>query len=330
MMIGVGLIGYGYWGPNLARNLVQAGAHLIAASDLRSDRLSLAQTHYPQIEITAHWLDVVKNSKVDAVVVATPPSTHFEIAAASLAMSKHVLVEKPLATTSQQSRRLVDSALDRSLTLMTDHTFVYTSSVQTIRSLVVKGSIGTFLCYDGVRLGRAGPRHVDVDVVWDLAAHDVAIIEHLLGRWPMAVCAIGLTPHSPTADARVTLCYENGPITQMHVSWLSPVKIRRILVGGSRRIITYDDMDPNQKLKVHDCGGAAGYGGASSEECRPSVETGETLAFVARDFLDCILTGRRPLADGEAGLRVVQILEITSASLRQGGRMLRFPDGQPI
>jgi predicted dehydrogenase len=330
-VIGIGLVGYGHWGPNLARNLAAAGARIVAVSDQREDRLALAQTHYPGIAAAARWNELVAHQGVDAVVVATPPATHFEIAGNSLASGKHVLVEKPLTTDSDQACRLIDCATRRGLTLMVDHTFIYSSSVQAIRRIVADGTLGDFHCYDGIRLSPR-PACDHVNVVWDLAAHDLAIIDYIVERRPTGVAAIGLANpiDSPVDDASVTLTFGAGLISHVHVSWLSAVKIRRTLIGGSRRTIVYDDMEPGEKVKVHDFDPQRRIGGKAGEMWAPRLDAGEPLAAVAREFLDCIATARRPLADGEAGLRVVQALEVAGTSLQQGGRMLRLPDGAPM
>jgi predicted dehydrogenase len=336
-MIGIGLIGYGYWGPNLARNLLGMGATIVAVSDLRNDRLVLARAHHTDVDPVRHWQDVILNPKVDAVVIATPPSTHFQIALDSLIARKHVLVEKPITTASDHARRLVDLAATTGLTLMVDHTYLYANSIQTIRHMIAGGKLGQLQYYDSRRIGPRPP-FIDVDVLWDLAAHDIAILDHIFELRPEGVAAIGVghPVGSAVEDVSITFTFGSGFVSRVHVGWLAPTKIRRMLIGGSRRMISYDDMEPIEKLKIRDhaegcgCSGSEEtrnqVGGAPGEAWTPKLDTTEPLAAVAREFLDCIAAGRQPRADGASGLRVVEVLEVASASLQRGGRMLRFPD----
>lgn len=331
-MIGIGLIGYGHWGPKLARNLAASGARLVAVCDHREDRLRLALEQFRQAEGTRRWSELVLNPRVDAVVVATPPTTHFEIGIGSLAAGKHVLVEKPITTASDEAARLIEAAARHRLTLMVDHTFLYTDSVQRIHRIVEEGIFGDLESYDSVRIGPR-PASTDVDVVWDLATHDLAIMDHLFGLRPDGVAAAGTAPAGDASveDAHLTLNL-GSRLVRLHVSWLSPVKVRRILIAGKRRTIVYDEMAAGEKIQIQER--------ATTGELQPEIDrlephaarlaAGEALADVSREFLDCIMTGRRPLSDGEAGLHTVQVLEVASASLAQGGRMLRLSDGRPM
>ena len=255
-MIGIGLIGYGYWGPNLARNLFGVGATIVAVSDQRDDRLVLARAHYPDVDAVRHWQDVIRNPEVDAVVIATPPSTHFQIALASLIAKKHVLVEKPITTSSDHARRLVDTAATTGLTLMVDHTYLYANSIQTIRHMIVEEKLGELQYYDSVRIGPRPPS-IDVDVLWDLAAHDIAILDHILELRPEGVTAIGLGDPADSAvdDVSITFTFGTGFVSRVHVGWLAPTKIRRMLIGGSRRMISYDDMEPRETQGTRPRGG---------------------------------------------------------------------------
>jgi predicted dehydrogenase len=340
-MIGIGLAGYGRWGQNLARILAAAGARIAAVSDPRPDRLAAAMAQYAPPDLTSRWSDLVVNPHVDAVVIATPPSAHFEIASASLAASKHVLVEKPLSLSSDQARRLMDVAAHRGLTLMVDHTFVYASAIKSIRRMATGGFLGDLIYYDGIRISSPPP-HDEIGVLWDLAVHDVAIMCHIAGQLPIAVAATGFaySAGSPLYDARLTLRFADQFTGNVHVSWLSPIKIRRTLIGGTRSMIIYDDLEPTEKLRVyaHDLSGVCEdkpdvsrlIPFPDSEMLATPLDRTETLQAVSREFLDCIVTGRRPLTDGEAGLRVIEVLELASLSLMQGGPLLRLPDGAPV
>jgi predicted dehydrogenase len=297
----------------------------------------LARAHHTDVDPVRHWQDVILNPKVDAVVIATPPSTHFQIALDSLIARKHVLVEKPITTASDHARRLVDLAATTGLTLMVDHTYLYANSIQTIRHMIAVGNLGQLQYYDSRRIGPRPP-FIDVDVLWDLAAHDIAILDHIFELRPEGVAAIGVgrPVGSAVEDVSITFTFGSGFVSRVHVGWLAPTKIRRMLIGGSRRMISYDDMEPIEKLKIRDhaegcgCSGSEEtrnqVGGAPGEAWTPKLDTTEPLAAVAREFLDCIAAGRQPRADGASGLRVVEVLEVASASLQRGGRMLRFPD----
>jgi len=238
-MIGIGVIGYGYWGPNLARNLAKvADAPVVALADLRPERLALPRRQSPPIQTSPAFRDVLAHPEVDAVAIATPVSTHFEMAMQALAAGKHVWVEKPLAATSEQAARLLYEADRRDLVLMVDHTFVYTGAVRKIRQLVDDDSLGTTYCDDSVRINLRLFQH-DVNVLWDLAVHDLAIMEYVL---PTELCAISATgmrhiPGEPENIAYLTLFFEGSLIAHIHGNWLAAVKVRRTLIGGSRKMI---------------------------------------------------------------------------------------------
>ncbi|HET9960746.1 MAG TPA: Gfo/Idh/MocA family oxidoreductase [Nitrospiraceae bacterium] len=336
-MIGVGVIGFGYWGPNLVRNFHEMpDARVLAVSDLRMERLSLAASRYPGITVTTHVQELLRSPAVDAVLIATPVSTHYELALQALRAGKHVLVEKPLTTTSEQALRLSEEADRRGLTLMVDHTFVYTGSVRAMKELLAKGDIGDLYYYDSVRVNLGLFQH-DVNVLWDLAVHDLSIMDHLLPCRPRAVCATGMRhfPKEPENIAYLTLFYDSSLIAHIHVNWLAPVKVRRTLIGGSRKMIMYDDVEPSEKVKVYDkgvmtetqqAGSEAMYkmlvGYRAGDMWAPQLDTAEALKREARHFLDCITDRQIPLTGGEAGTRVVQILEAASRSMAERGRLI--------
>jgi predicted dehydrogenase len=331
-MIGVGLLGYGYWGPNLARNFAEAtDARLAIVSDLNPARLALVARRHPGVAITQDAAAVLADPRVDAVVVATPVSTHFDLALRALRAGKHVLVEKPLAPTAAQAAQLVEEAARRGRVLMVDHTFVYTAAVQKIQALVEAGDLGDLYYYDSARVNLGLFQH-DVNVLWDLAVHDVAIMDFVLPSRPCAVSATGAShvPGGPENIAYLTLFFAGSLIAHIHVNWLAPVKLRRTLIGGSRKMIVYDDLEPIEKLKIYDKGITltngqervyqllVGY--RTGDMWAPHLDTAEALHTEVRHFLDCVASGRRPLTDGVVGLRVVQILEAASRSLAERGR----------
>lgn len=341
-MIGIGVIGYGYWGPNLVRNFAETpGARVAAVCDLDPNRLAQARTRYPGLRVTTRYVEILADPAVDAVAVATSVSTHFDIALAALRAGKHVWVEKPLTTSVDQAARLCDEAAGRGLTLMVDHTFVYTSAVRTIRALVEAGELGDVQYCDAVRtsLGRF---QSDVSVLWDLAAHDLSILDMILPERPVGVSATGLAHLDGEREniAYLTLFFDGRLIAHVHASWLAPVKVRRLLIGGSRRMILYDDLEPSDKVKVYDAGVSIEESVEQSRQMRigyrrgdmwaPRLDAVEALHVATAHFVACVKTGERPLTDGEAGLRVVRLLEAASASLACQGRPVSLQGRLPV
>ncbi len=332
-MIRVGVIGYGYWGPNLVRNFMEApGSQVVAVSDLRPERLALAQSRYPSLQITTDYRTLLNDSQIDAIAIATPVSSHFPLAMQALEAGKHLLVEKPLAATSDQAKRLVEEADGRRRVLMVDHTFIYTGAVQKIRELVEGNVLGKVYYYDSVRVNLGLFQH-DVNVLWDLAVHDLAIIDYVFsGRQPCALSATGMSHvrGEPENIAYLTLFYEDNLIAHAHVNWLAPVKVRRTLVGGSKKMVVYDDLEPSEKIKVYDKGIMVDntpesvyqmlISYRSGDMWAPQLEITEGLQNEVLHFIRCIEAGQRPISDGVAGLRIVGILEAASQSMvRQGG-----------
>lgn len=341
-MIGIGVIGYGYWGPNIVRNFSEVpGARVVALCDLRPDRLALAEQRFPHLAITRDYRDLLANPQVDAVAIATPVSTHFEFGAAALRAGKHVLVEKPIAASSDEAVRLIDEAAKRNLVLMVDHTFVYTSAVKKIQELVASSTLGEIYYYDSVRI-NLGLFQPDVNVLWDLAVHDLSIVDYVLPWRPWAVSATGMShfPGKPQNVAYVTLFFEQNLIAHVHVNWLAPVKIRRTLLGGSRRMVVYDDLEPSEKIKVYDRGISvdsrsedayqALIGYRSGDMWAPHLDGTEALRTEAVQFVRCIDDRAPVVTDGEAGCRVVRILEAATRSLADRGHPVEIGSGKVI
>ncbi len=332
-MIGIGVIGYGYWGPNVVRNFAEVpDAEIVMVSDLRSDRLAVARKRHPGVDTTTDYQDMLANPRVDAVAIATPVSTHFEFGLAALRAGKHALIEKPLAATSDQALSLIEEADRRKLVLMVDHTFVYTGAVRKMQELVASNALGQIYYYDSVRVNLGLFQH-DVNVIWDLAVHDLSIMDHILPVKPCAVSATGMNhvPGRPENVAYLTLFFESQVIAHIHVNWLAPVKVRRTLLGGSRRMIVYDDLEPSEKIKVYDKGVTInGKGGDSAYQLMVGYRTGdmwapnldmtEALRTEALHFVHCIEDRAPAITDGEAGLRVVEILEAATQSMAEKGR----------
>ena len=342
-MIGIGVIGYGYWGPNLVRNFYEApDCEVVAVSDLRENQLARVRARYPTVATTTDFRDLLNNPRIDAVVIATPVSTHFDLAMQALRAGKNVLVEKPMTMDADQAQRLVDEAERRRLKLSVDHTFVFTSAVRKIRELATNGDLGELYYYDSVRVNLGLFQH-DVNVIWDLAVHDLSIMDFILPAQPVAVSATGIShvPGEPENMAYMTMYFDSRVMAHVHVNWLAPVKVRRTLIGGSRKMVVYDDLEPSEKIKVYDKGitvngdhagngngngnGNARYqmmvGYRTGDVWSPQLDiTTEALSLELRHFVGCIQNNTTPLVDGHAGLRVVRLLEAATESMRHSGR----------
>jgi predicted dehydrogenase len=332
-VINVGLIGYGYWGPNLARNFAEAdGVRLSAIADGRADRRASAQRRHPGSAMCEDALALIERPDVDAVVIATPLDTHFPLAKAAIERGKHVLVEKPFAASKADAETLASLAEARGVRLMVDHTFVYNGAVRRIRSLIDAGELGDLLYLDSVRVNLGLLQH-DSNVIWDLAVHDLSIMDYLVDARPVAVSADGTAIGGAGREnvAYVTVHFDSGFLAHFHVNWLAPVKIRQMLLGGRQRMLVYDDTDPSEKVRVYDKGVDVDVkDGETRRQILISYRTGdmhaptfdrrEALALVAREFADAIAERRAPLTDAAAGVRVVSLLEAANQSLRAQGK----------
>ncbi len=331
-MIRVGVIGYGYWGPNLVRNFYECpDTQVVSVSDLNTGRLEAVQRRYPAVQTTTDYRDLLNNPAIDAVAISTPVCTHFDLALAALKAGKHVLVEKPMTASSEQALRLIEEAERRGLTLMVDHTFVYTGAVRKIRELLDRDALGQIYYYDSTRVNLGLFQH-DIDVVWDLAVHDLSILEYLFPQAPVAVSATGIGHVKGAAEniAYVTAFYESSLIAHLSVNWLSPVKIRRTLIGGSRQMIVYDDLESSEKIKLYDKGITVKNGPESlykllvgyrsGDMYCPQLDVSEALLVEIKHFADCIENKKKPLTDGWSGLRVVNVLEAATQSMKNQGQ----------
>jgi predicted dehydrogenase len=341
-MLGIGVIGYGYWGPNLVRAFMGSqGAVVVAVSDLRRQRLLLAQTQYPSVKTTTNHYDLLENPDIDAVAIATPVSSHYQLAMEALQAGKHVLVEKPLAASSEEAVMLIEEAARRELTLMVDHTFVYTGAIRKIRELIRNRSLGDIYYYDSVRV-NLGLFQSDISVIWDLAVHDLSILDFLIPERPIAVSATGIShvADHPENMAYLTLFFEKRMLAHLHVNWLAPVKVRRTLIGGSERMIVYDDLEPSEKVKLYDKGVTFSEQSEKKYELLVSYRAGDMLAphldgteallTEARHFIDCIKNTKKPITDGAAGLRMVRILEAAERSMKARGQLVELPAAEEL
>jgi predicted dehydrogenase len=334
-MINIAVVGFGYWGPNLVRNFQESGnARVVACCDRNPERLAQAKSKYPSIEISTDFEDVLKNPQVDAVVISTPVATHYEFAKKAFENGKHVLVEKPVTASVSEAEKLVDLAEKRGLTFMVDHTFIYTGAVRKMKEIIDQGDLGDLYYFDSVRI-NLGLIQRDVNVLWDLAPHDIAILDHLVEEKPVSVCANGACHVGNGLEnvAYLTVYFASGLIAHFHNNWLSPVKIRTMLIGGSKKTIHYDDMEVSEKIKIYD----RGVDVSSPEGVRdvlvsyrlgdmwaPRLDTSEALRLVAAEFSGCIESGRTPVTDGISGLNVVKILEASEMSIKHRGREVKL------
>jgi predicted dehydrogenase len=326
----LGVVGYGYWGPKLLRNFAEcADVTVRTCAELVPDRRSLARRRHPDVAITADAETILADPDIDAGVLATPVSTHYALAKAALARGKHVLVEKPMTERVAEAEELIDLARRNGCVLMVDHTFVYTGAVRRMKAIVDGGELGELHYLDAVRV-NLGLFQSDADVIWDLAPHDLAIVDYLVAESPLAVSAAG-TAHTASglvAVAYLTQHYASSFIAHVHVNWLSPVKIRQMLIGGSRRMLVYDDVEPSEKLCVYDRGIDVSTRESMHQTLvdyrmgdmwAPKVEMREALAVECEHFVACVRGAAEPLTGGESGLRIVRQLEAASRSLAAGG-----------
>jgi predicted dehydrogenase len=330
-MVNIGIIGYGYWGPNLVRNFAESnGARIAAVADLDKNKLETVQKRYPTVKVTTNFQELLQDPSIDAIAIATPVSTHFEFGMAALKAGKHVWVEKPMTETSLQARKLVQEAEARKRVLFVDHTFIYTGAVRKMGEVMNNGDLGKIYYYDSTRV-NLGLFQRDVNVIADLAVHDFSILDYLLKEHPVAVSASGTNhfPGTPENLAYITLFYESGVIAHVNVSWLAPVKVRNILVGASKKMIIYDDLEPSEKIKIYDKGVSFTDDPKQIHEMRVTHRTGDMLApklasaealrVAAEHFVDCIVNGKTPQTDGLLGERVVELIEAANSSMRGKG-----------
>ena len=334
-MINLAVVGYGYWGPNLVRNFQELdGCRVLTCCDADHQRLAVAKLKHTSVRVTNDYGTVLKDPKLDAVVIATPIGTHYKLARMALENGKHVLIEKPLAATVSEAECLIEKAEKLGLTLMVDHTFVYTGAVRKMKEIVDRGDLGDLYYFDSVRV-NLGLIQRDVNVLWDLAPHDVAILDYLITEMPVAVCANGASHLGNGIEnvAYLSVYYNSGFIAHFHNNWLAPVKVRTVILGGSKKMILYDDMDSNEKVKVYDCGVDV-----SKPENRlealiayrlgdmwaPRLDTTEALSLVAAEFVNSIENKRQPLTNGVSGLNVVKILEASEMSIKRRGKEVKL------
>lgn len=332
--IKVAVIGFGYWGPNIVRNFdSQLNCDLEYVVDSSDERLGVVNKNYPHIKTTKDLDDVINNSNIDAIIVATPVFTHYEIAKKALSNGKHVLVEKPMTSSVKEADDLINLSIKLNKVLMVDHTFLYTGSVQKISSIINDDYIGKVQYIDSTRI-NLGLFQPDVNVLWDLAPHDISIVNHIVDDKPYSVQAVGVSHTNNEIEniAYLTLNYSSNMMAHFHCSWTSPVKIRKFLIGGERKMILWDDMEPTEKIKVYD----TSYSHSSNEDKRkilvdyrvgdiyvPKVSNNEALSELAKDFLTSISDETKPISDYISGINVIKVLEASQISIKQGGKEVK-------
>jgi predicted dehydrogenase len=329
-----GVIGYGYWGPNVVRNLDRLDeTELVAICDKSPVCRRKAAKAYPDVLVTADPAELMASPDIDAIAVVTPVWTHYDLAKTALLNGKHVFVEKPFTSNAAQAEELMELAARKNLKIMVDHTFLFTGAVRKIKKLLNEGALGKLYYYDSTRVNLGLFQH-DVNVVWDLAPHDLSIIDHLIQMTPEAISATGQTHLNGHEDvAFITLYFPEKVIAHINVNWLSPVKVRTTLIGGEKKMLVWNDLEADEKIKIYDKGVQitsreglynllVNY--RSGDMWAPQIEQVEALTQELSYFTDCIVKDKNPVNDGAAGLRVVRMLEAANQSIRKQGELVRF------
>ncbi len=332
-VIRMGVIGYGYWGPNIVRNFHgQERSRVVAICDKSPKSLQRARQSYPEIRAIDECNDILTATDIDAIAIVTPVWTHYELAKIALENGKHVFVEKPFTCTTAQAEELIELAERKNLKIMVDHTFLFTGAVKRIKEFIDNGTLGDLYYYDSTRVNLGLFQH-DVNVLWDLAPHDLSIMDYLIKDKPEAIVATGERHLNGVADiAFLTLYYPNNMIGHINVNWLSPVKVRTTLIGGEKKMLVWNDLEADEKLKIYDKGVQMSGDGVyqllvsyrSGDMWAPRVEQVEALKLEAAYFVDCIVNNKKPFNDGAAGLHVVRVLEAADQSLQQRGKVIRL------
>jgi predicted dehydrogenase len=328
----VGVIGYGYWGPNIVRNFHGLeNCDVVAVCDRSPEALKRARRVYPGVHLTTDFNEILTSPEIDAVAVITPVWTHYELAKSALLNGKHVFVEKPFTASSAQAEELIELAARKNLTIMVDHTFLFSGAVRKIREVVDAGTLGPLYYFDSTRVNLGLFQH-DVSVVWDLAPHDLSIMDYIIGAEPQAVVTTGANHLNGHADmAFITVYFPGEIIAHINVNWLSPVKVRTTLIGGKDKMLVWNDLEADEKIKIYDKGVQMTTGTAvhdllvsyrSGDVWAPKVQQTEALKGELDYFLDCITNAKTPINDGVAGLRVVKLLEAAETSLKARGELV--------
>lgn len=328
------VLGLGYWGPNLVRNfMANKNIRKVVGCDNSVARLKFIEDRFPGVQLTDKFEDVLKDSDVDTIAIATPVATHFEFAKQALNAGKHIWIEKPFTATSREAEELIELADKKNLKIFVDHTFIYTGAVRKIKELVDKDVLGDVIYFDSVRINLGLFQH-DVNVIWDLAPHDISIMDYVLDKKVTAVSANGIANYYNYENvAHLSVYFEGNCFAHFHVNWTSPVKIRRMIVGGKKKMLVFDDMENFEKIKVYDSGveldSQEGRYNAlvqyrTGDMYSPKVNQTEALTLGVKEFIDSINENRKPLTSGIEGLRVVKILEASERSIKEKGKLIEI------
>jgi predicted dehydrogenase len=334
-MIKIGVIGYGYWGPNIVRNFNSIeNVEVKSLSDIDPDALKRARKTYSNIQTSADYRDITTSPEIDAVAVITPVSTHYHLAKDALENGKHIFVEKPFTSTIKEAEELIELAEKKRLKIMVDHTFLFTGAVRKIKEITDDNVLGDLYYYDSTRVNLGLFQH-DINVIWDLAPHDFSVMDYVLKEKPAAVVSHGIDHFNRNLEniAFITVYFDSNLIAHFNVNWLSPVKIRTTLIGGHKKMIVWNDLNADEKIKIYDKGVdiktregvynlLINY--RSADMCAPRIENIEALKYESEYFIDCVSNDKTMINDGHAGLRVVKLLEASTRSLREGGKLIKL------
>lgn len=333
--VSVAVIGYGYWGPNITRNFMNnKNSEVACLCELSSEKLAKAKGLYPFLNTISDVQDVFNDPKIDAVCIATPVFTHYELAKKALLADKHVLIEKPMASSIRETDEILEIAAKKNLVVMVDHTYIYHPAVEKIKKLIETDTIGKFKYFDSTRI-NLGIIQSDVNVLWDLAVHDLSILFHILNEKPISVNATGISHiHNGIENlAYLTLNYSSDLIAHFNCSWSSPVKIRHILIGGDKKMIVFNDLEPNEIIKIYDTGftpetedekAKVRYNYRIGDVYSPVVEKKEALANMAEDFIQAIIKSKKPISSGEMGRDIICVLEAAQTSIKNNGKEVKL------
>ena len=334
-MIKIGIIGYGYWGPNVVRNFLSTkGAQIISICDINKDALNKARNNYPKLKMVSDSSEVLTSTEIDAVAIVTPVYTHFELAKKAIENGKHIFVEKPFTSSVAEAEELIELAEKKNVKIMVDHTFLFTGAVRKIKKLIEDGTLGNIYYFDSTRVNLGLFQH-DINVIWDLAPHDLSIMDYVIQEKPSGITATGIEHFGRGLEdvAYITVFFDKDIIAHFNVNWLSPVKIRMTLIGGEKKMLVWNDLESDEKVKIYDRGVnvedkkgiyelLVSY--RSGDIWTPMVEETEALKLEAEYFIDCIEKNKTPINDGHAGLRVVKILEASDLSIKNNGKMVKI------
>lgn len=337
-MLKLGIIGYGYWGPNILRNFMGTpGVSVVAVCDVEDKARSHVKRNYPDMHVAHDCNEILDSTEIDAVAIITPVSTHYDLAKRALQNGKHIFIEKPFTSNQAQAEELINIAEQKHLTIMVDHTFLFCGAVKKIKQLIDEDVLGELYYFDSIRI-NLGLFQKDVNVIWDLAPHDLSIMNHIIGKKPTAVSATGMSHFNDDIEnvAYITVYFPGNCIAHFNVSWLSPVKIRTTLIGGNKKMIVWNDLVADEKIRVYDRGVENGHGGCREKMQRmmtsyrigdmwcPKVENIEALKAEAEYFVECVDQNKRPVNDGAAGLEVVNMIEASVRSMKNGGEVVNL------